>query len=87
MGELALDLIKNLGYLLYAYIVDSFILQAPCPGDSGAPLLSIGEENKETNERLGQTLLGIHSGGDNTCIAKGLFRRKTYPQWWIRVRL
>ena len=65
------------------------ILQAAAAGDSGAPLLNIAKENEETKERLGETLLAIHSGGDSAFVATRVTgsRRKIYPQWWIRVRL
>ena len=48
-------------------------------------MYNIAEESEDGNEKHNETLLGIHSGGDNPFIAARL-KKKTYPKWYIRVR-
>merc|ERR1712062_149624 len=63
------------------------------PGDSGAPLFNNATVNEETKEKTGETLLGIHSGGQTIFLAINVQReqqkpelgQKLFPKWWVRV--
>ena len=67
---------------------NNFILQDAAPGDSGAPLYTVGEESTDGGEVSGRILIGIHAGGDSDFVANSLKKGKLFfPKWWIRVRL
>jgi hypothetical protein len=60
-------------------------IQDAAPGDSGAPLYTLGD-NATSGEISGQYLIGIHSGGKDEFVATRLQRGNVFfPKWWIRV--
>ena len=62
-------------------------IQDAAPGDSGAPLYTLGD-NATSGEISGQYLIGIHSGGKDEFVATRLQRGNVFfPKWWIRVSL
>ena len=59
-------------------------LQDAAPGDSGAPLYTLGD-NSTSGEISDRYLLGIHSGGAG--FAAILLQRGNvfFPSWWVKV--
>ena len=61
------------------------LIQDAAAGDSGAPLFTIGKVSQD-GEKTGETLIGIHSGGDNPFGANALKKQVFLPKWYARVR-
>ena len=59
-------------------------IQDAAPGDSGAPLYTLGD-NSTSGEISDRYLLGIHSGGAG--FAAILLQRGNvfFPSWWVKV--
>jgi len=54
------------------------------PGDSGAPLYTLGD-NSASGEISNQYLLGIHSGGTGSSAVRLKRGNVFFPKWWIRI--
>ena len=68
-------------------LLNNNFVQDAAPGDSGAPLYTLGN-NSRPGEISGRYLIGIHSGGKDEFVAIRLQRGNVFfPKWWIRVSL
>jgi hypothetical protein len=68
-------------------LLNNNFIQDAAPGDSGAPLYTLGDSSRP-GEISGRYLIGIHSGGKDEFVATRLQRGNVFfPKWWIRVSL
>ena len=68
-------------------LLNNNFIQDAAPGDSGAPLYTLGN-NSRPGEISDRYLIGIHSGGKDGFVAARLQRGNVFfPKWWIRVSL
>ena len=64
----------------------TIFLQDAAPGDSGAPLYTLGDSSA-SGEISNRYLLGIHSGGNGFSAVRLQRGNVFFPKWWIRVRV
>ena len=72
--------------LLSSIFSTNNFLRDAAPGDSGAPLYTLGD-NSASGEISNQYLLGIHSGGTGFSAVRLKRGNVFFPKWWIRVRV
>ena len=66
-----------------------FLTQDVGQGDAGAPLFTFDKALSTPEEQVGQTLIAIHSGGDDSLSGRCVKKENChfYPKWWTKVKL